>query len=172
MNGTVILATPEQMESHIGELADILIDCVEDGASVTFMFPLDRDTAIEYWRGVLDDVCRKDTVPFLAIVDSQVAGVVLLYPKTLPVQPHVAEVCKLLVPRKFRRQGLARLLMEALESEALKRNRNLLVLDTIKNSSAEKLYLNLGYKLSGIIPNFALLPDGQRCESVILYKQL
>ena len=171
MTEIVTLATPEQMESHINELADILIDCVEGGALVSFMHPLAKKKALEYWDGILGSVRKGEALPFLAIGDSQAKGAVFLRPSKLANQPHVAEVIKLLVPRKFRRQGLARQLMQALEAEAAKRGRYLLVLDTVKGSAAEKLYLELGYKLVGTIPNFALLPDGKTCESVILYKQ-
>jgi GNAT superfamily N-acetyltransferase len=172
MTGTVVHATPEQMENHVEALAELLIDCVEGGASVSFMLPLPKETALGYWRDILESVRAGDTVPFLAFADSELTGVVLLRLSKLPNQPHVAEISKLLVPRKLRRQGIARRLMQALEDEACKQNRNLLVLDTIKYGIAETLYFQIGYKLAGTIPGYALTPDGKKGESVILYKQL
>lgn len=172
MSCSVVLASCDQVESHLDGLADILIDCVGNGASVSFMLPLTRETAVGFWRNVAAGVRHDKVIPFLAFMDSDLAGVVLLRPSKLPNQPHVAEVSKLLVPSGFRRKGIARLLMSRLETEALSQKRSLLVLDTIKYGIAEAFYYQLGYKLAGTIPNFALMPDGKKAESVFLYKQL
>ncbi|MDD5586245.1 MAG: GNAT family N-acetyltransferase [Alphaproteobacteria bacterium] len=169
---TIVQAAPEKMERHIGDLADIHIDCVEGGALVSFMLPISREKVLEYWRDISAGVRKGNTIPFLAVDGAEVIGGVLLSLAELANQPHVAQVRKLLVPRKHRRKGVARQLIQALEAEAINLNRLLLYLDTVKGSPAESLYRELGYEIGGVIPNFALLPDGTRCESVIFYKQL
>jgi GNAT superfamily N-acetyltransferase len=153
-------------------LAAVLIDCVEGGASVSFMTPLSPATAESFFRGILDDVNNGDRILLAAFDGSQLVGTVQIVTATPPNQPHRADVAKLLVARAARRQGIGELLMEQVEREGRQAGKTLLVLDTCAGGSAEKLYLRLGWKPAGVIPRYALYPDGTWCDTVIFWKDL
>jgi ribosomal protein S18 acetylase RimI-like enzyme len=152
-------------------LAEILVDCVAGGASVNFMAPYRQADALRFWEKVAD-AAEDDTVAVLvAEVDGVILGTVTLACATPPNQPHRAEIRKLLVHRRARRMGIARALMLAAETEAARRGRWLLVLDTA-NDAAVRLYDGLGWQRAGVIPDYALWPHGGFCDSTIFYKRI
>ncbi len=154
-------------------LADILIDCVEGGASVSFMDPLDRAKAETFWHGVADRVARGECILLVAVdVAGRIDGTVQIGLGVPENQPHRADVAKLLVHRRARRQSIAAALMIAVEVEARQAGKTLLVLDTVSDSPAERLYRGLGWTAAGRIPNYALWPDGRFCDATVLYKAL
>ena len=151
-------------------LGEILFDCVEGGASVGFMDGYSRDEAADFWRG-----CARagDGRAILVAEDGEgVFGVVQLIPAGPPNQPHRADVSKLLVHRRGRRRGAAAALLGALEAEALAMDRWLLVLDTVTGSPADTLYEGLGWQRVGVVPDFALWPDGSFCDATYFCKRL
>jgi len=157
----------------VDELAEILVDCVDGGASVSFMQPLSRARARAFWQGVLDSAARAERIVLLARDgDARIAGTVQVVTALPENQPHRADVAKLLVHRRARRRGLARALMLAAEEAARDAGRTLLVLDTVTGGAAEGLYTQLGWCLSGRIPGYALMPDGEPCSTTIFYKTL
>jgi GNAT superfamily N-acetyltransferase len=161
-----------EAERCIPALADVLIDCVEGGASVSFMLPIRRETAEGFWRQVAGKVARGEVTLFVGLVDGAVVGTVILVPISTENQPHRAEVSKLLVHRRARSRGVAHALMAALESAARAQGRLLLCLDTVHGSPAERLYDQLGWARLGIMPRHALWPDGAFCDTTFFYKQL
>jgi GNAT superfamily N-acetyltransferase len=172
MSAIAVLAA-EEAEGEIGELAEILWDCVEDGASVNFVKPFTHEQALGYWRRVITSMKEGGTVMLAARHEGRVSGTVLLGIDTPPNQPHRADIKKLLVHRRARRHGLAKALMAAAEAEARRRGRMLLTLDTQCGSTAERLYRALGYTLFGIVPRYAIAPDGQSVDDcAFFYKAL
>ncbi|UTH72611.1 GNAT family N-acetyltransferase [Chromobacterium sp. IIBBL 290-4] len=161
-------------ESWLPELAELLHDCVLDGASIHFVLPFTLEQAAAFWRDkALPGVASGHRVLLAAIVDGELAGSAQLDCDTPPNQPHRAEVCKLLVHPDHRRQGIARALMREIEEQARRRKRTLLTLDTASGDKAEPLYLSLDYQPAGRIPGFALRPDGSVAEATaILFKTL
>jgi len=155
----------------IPELARVLCDCVEGGASVSFMAPLSLDKAIAFWAAVAAAVDREATALLVAIADGEIVGTVQLLLALPENQPHRAEVAKLLVHRQARRRGVADALMREAEREAMTRGRTLLTLDTA-SPDAERVYQRLGWQRCGRIPGYALYPDGRPCDTVIYWKQL
>ncbi|WP_407866038.1 GNAT family N-acetyltransferase [Phyllobacterium phragmitis] len=151
-------------------LAEILSDCVNGGASVGFMLPFSPDDALPYWRRVASDVENGGTLLLIAEHKDEIVGTVQLGMAQMPNQPHRADVRKLLIHRKARGLGLARRLMESAGSEARKRGKTLLCLDTATGSEAEAIYAHLGWEKAGIIPNYALFPDGRYCATTLFYK--
>ena len=152
-------------------LSDVLLDAVASGASVSFMADLTRARALEWWRGTLARADRRAV--FLAARDEHgIAGTVQLHPAWAPNQPHRADVAKLLVHRRARGRGLAGRLMRELEVRATTLGFTLLTLDTCQGSPAERLYGRLGWTAAGVIPRFALNPDGSWCDTVLFYKAL
>ena len=158
--------------AQLQALCDVLVDCVEGGASVSFMAPLPHHAARDYWRTVADDVAAGRCVLLVARLAGRIVGTVLLLPAWAPNQPHRAEIAKVLVARAGRRRGLATRLMAAAEREALARGRTLLTLDTVEGGDAERLYTQLGWQRVGAIPGYALMPDGAPCATVVFYKHL
>lgn len=153
-------------------LADILIDCVEGGASVSFMSPLRREEALAFWLGeVVPSVERGETLLFVAEEGGVPVGTVQLGFALRANQPHRADVAKLLVRTAWRGRGIGEALMRALEDEALARGRVLLVLDTASDA-AGRLYERLGWSRVGIVPDYALWPRGGFCDTLFMYKQL
>jgi len=155
-------------------LAEVLIDCVEGGASVSFMAPLARDRAVAFWRGVLDSAARGERVVLIAEEpgSGRVVGTVQVLLAMPDNQPHRAEVAKMLVRRDARRRGLGAELMRAAEAAATTAGRTLLVLDTATGGDAERLYARLGWQRCGVIPGYALLPHGGLCSTTVFYREL
>ncbi|HEX4502604.1 MAG TPA: GNAT family N-acetyltransferase [Scandinavium sp.] len=156
---------------RLPELADILVDCVNGGASVSFMQPFHPDKAIAFWQKVAQSVASNERVVLAAeLADGQLVGTVQLITDLPENQPHRAEVAKLLVHSRGRRQGIARLLMDALEQEAMRLSKSVLVLDTATGSGAESFYQRCGWQKAGEIPRFALMPDGAMTATSVFYK--
>jgi GNAT superfamily N-acetyltransferase len=159
-------------EREIQGLSDVLIDCVEGGASVSFMLPMTRAKADAFWRGAAASVARGERV-VLAAEDAAgaivgTAQVILAQPEN---QPHRGDLAKMLVHRRARRHGVGGALLEAAEGSALRAGKTLLVLDTA-SAEAERLYARHGWQRCGEIPNYALLPDGAPCVTTIFFKFL
>ena len=152
-------------------LAALLVNAVESGASVSFMPPLSIESARIWWHDTLAHAHPSGRC-FVARDDRAIVGTVLLQPAWQPNQPHRADVAKLIVHRRVRRQGWGRALMIALEREAADVGFTLLTLDTVRGSAAERLYGQLGWTEVGAIPHYALEPDGTPCDTVIFYKML
>jgi len=154
-------------------LADVLIDCVEGGASVSFMWPLPREKALAFWRGVAEGVARKERVLLIAEDrEGSIVGTVQLITALPDNQPHRADVAKMLVRRSARRRGIAQRLMAALDAAARDEGKNVLVLDTVTGGDAERLYERAGWQRVGVVPRYALMPDGAFCGTTFFYKQL
>jgi len=158
-------------DAQIDELAGVLIDCVEGGASVSFMHPLPRDRAAAFWRRVGQDVAAGERALLVAEDARGLCGTVQLVLDQPENQPHRADLSKLLVHRRARRQGLGEALMRAAEATARECGKTLLVLDTA-NDEAERLYERLGWERVGVIPAYALLPHGGLCGTTVYYRNL
>jgi len=159
-------------EREIQGLSDVLIDCVEGGASVSFMLPMTRAKAEAFWRTTAASVARGERV-VLAAEDASgriigTAQVILAQPEN---QPHRGDLAKMLVHRRARRQGIGAALLAAAERSALSAGKTLLVLDTASDD-AERLYGRGGWQRCGHVPNYALLPDGRPCATTFYFKFL
>ncbi len=155
----------------ISELADVLVDCVEGGASVSFMLPFGRDDATRFFEKVIASVARDETVLLAAKLDGRIVGTVQLGLDMPPNQPHRAEIKKLLVHRSARNHGVGAALMARAEAEAKQRGRVLLVLDTA-GSEAERLYVRGGWQRVGVISDYAMWPAGGFCDTTIFWKRV
>ncbi|MGA7413115.1 MAG: GNAT family N-acetyltransferase [Bryobacteraceae bacterium] len=164
--------TAAEGRRHLGALAEVLLDCVEGGASVSFMSALSKTEAQSFFEKVLRGVHQGDRILLAAFIDSKLVGTVQILLATPPNQPHRADIAKLLVVRSARGQGVARQLMERAEEVSRLAGRTLLVLDTATGGQAEKLYSRLGWTRVGVIPRYALYPDGAWCDTTIFYKQV
>jgi ribosomal protein S18 acetylase RimI-like enzyme len=158
-------------DAQIEGLADVLIDCVEGGASVSFMSPLPRDRAVAFWRRVGQGVVAGERALLVAEDARGVCGTVQLVLDQPENQPHRAELAKLLVHRRARRHGLGEALMRAAETAARECGKSLLVLDTA-SEEAERLYERLGWVRVGAVPGYALLPQGGLCGTTFYYRDL
>ena len=158
-------------ESDLYGLADVLLDCVDGGASVSFMHPLPQNKAVAFWRGVADSAARGERVLLVAEDDEGIVGTVQLVLQQPENQPHRADVAKMLVHRRARRRGVGALLMQAAEDAARAHGRTLLVLDTA-SQEAERLYERAGWTRLGVIPGYALLPRGGLCDTTYFYRVL
>lgn len=159
-------------EAEIEGLADVLIDCVEGGASVSFMSPLTRDRAVAFWRRVADGVSAGHRALLVAEDAHGLCGTVQLILDLPENQPHRADLSKMLVHRRARRQGLGMALLEAAEAAALERDRWLLVLDAVTGNDGARLYERGGWVRVGDIPDYALFPDGGLCGTTYYYRRL
>lgn len=156
----------------VDALADVLIDCVDGGASVSFMAPLPRARALAFWRGVADGVERGERALLVAEDGGGIVGTVQLILALPDNQPHRADIAKMLVHRRARRRGIAQQLMAAVDDVARSEGRSVLVLDTVTGGDAERLYQRGGWQRVGSVPNYALMPDGAFCGTTFFYKQL
>lgn len=165
---------PASFENYIDELADILAECVRDGASVNFILPFDRDDALHFWRKKVETQHRiGDRILIIALENESLVGTVQLDIGMPPNQSHRSEVTKLLVRPSCRRKGVARRLMRCAEEHAISLRRSLITLDTRTGDAAEKLYSSIGFKEAGSIPNYSRAPDSDRLDSsTYMYKIL
>jgi GNAT superfamily N-acetyltransferase len=159
-------------EREIQGLSDVLIDCVEGGASVSFMHPMSRTKAEAYWREMSASVARGERV-VLAAEDTagRIVGTVQVIWAEPENQPHRGDVAKMLVHRRARRHGIGAALLVAAERAALSAGKTLLVLDTA-SGDAERLYARHGWQRCGQIPDYALWPDGALCATTVFFKSL
>ncbi len=159
-------------DAQIDELAGVLIDCVEGGASVSFMHPLSRERAVAFWRRVAAGVAAGERALLVAEDARGLCGTVQLLLEQPENQPHRADLSKMLVHRRARRRGLGTTLMRAAEATARECGKTLLVLDAVTGGDAERLYRRLGWERVGVIPGYALLPRGGPCSTTVLYRCL
>ena len=165
-------ATPDPATAEA--LADILLDCVEGGASVGFMLPLPRAKAVAFWENALASAARGERILLVAEDEetNAIVGTVQVVLDMPDNQPHRADVAKMQVHRSARRRGLGEALMRAAEAAAKDAGKTLLVLDTVTGSDAERLYTRLGWKRCGEIPGYALWPNGGLCSTTVFYREL
>jgi GNAT superfamily N-acetyltransferase len=159
-------------EAALDQLAAVLVDCVEGGASVNFLSPYPHDQAMAFFRKVAASVASGDTVLLAARLDGRIVGTVQLGLDTPPNQMHRADIKKMLVHRSARGNGIGAALMAEVEKEAQRRGRWLLVLDTVPGENGHRLYLRAGWQQTGIVPDYALFPDGRLCDTAIMWKRL
>ncbi|MGO4405544.1 N-acetyltransferase family protein [Bosea sp. RAF48] len=177
MNATTLTVAIETLDAEATEaaipaLTDILRDCVANGASVGFM---DWNTSADYerfWRDAAASVASGQVILLAARNDDGIVGTAQLHLIGKPNQPHRAEIAKVLVHSRARRQGIGEALMQRAEAIAREKGRDLLVLDTDEHGAARRLYNRLGWTEAGTIPRFALMPGGADCGSTFFYKDL
>jgi len=163
----------EQLTMPVGDvdiegLALLLLDATAGGASVGFLDGVTLESAKEWWRVSITNAA----IILVARDDIGITGTVQLRPASMPNQRHRADIAKLLVHRRARRQGLGALLMREIERRAKSAGFTLLTLDTKRGEAAEALYRREGWTEVGVVPGYALNPDGSRCDTVIFYKHL
>ena len=171
MNDIVIERIRGAGDGVIGGLAELLLDAVADNAGISFMPDLTREGAEGWWRSLLRDASPR-TVVLVARDDAGAVGTVQLQPSWAPNQPHRGDVAKMMVHRRARGRGIARALMRELERHAREEKFTLLLLDTVKDGAAEKLYASMGWTRVGEVPRFALNPDRSWATTVFYYKEL
>ncbi|MCT4703825.1 GNAT family N-acetyltransferase [Enterobacteriaceae bacterium H20N1] len=174
MTDLLIRALPlSEFETRIPELNEVLIGCVADGASVSFMHPLSVEKATKFWQNVARSVANSERVVLVAEDEhQQIVGTVQLITDQPENQPHRADVAKLLVHPRARRRGIAQRLMQQLEIVAQNAGKTVLVLDTATGSDAEMFYRHLGWQRAGELPKYALMPDGAFCATTFYFKHL
>lgn len=164
------LMSKDDARAALPDLCATLADCVEGGASVGFMSPFAPDDGQVFWQDVTDAVGRGEILLYGAFLGDRLVGTVQVGFASKPNQPHRGDLMKLLIHRDARGLGLSKALMAAAEAGAAQAGRWLLVLDTAAGELAESLYEKLGWQRSGVIPNYALFPDGRYCDTVVFWK--
>jgi ribosomal protein S18 acetylase RimI-like enzyme len=164
--------TARELEQHLDGLAAVLADCVAGGASVSYLAPFSHDDARAAFAAFAADAAAGRRLVLAAFADGEVVGTVQVVWALPPNQPHRADIAKLLVHRSARRRGIAQRLMEHAEAQARTGGRTLLVLDTVTGDAAERLYTRLGWNRVGVIPGYALYPDGRPCDTTVFWKSI
>jgi GNAT superfamily N-acetyltransferase len=163
---------PAELPAQLDALADVLADCVADGASVGFMAPFPRAEARTVVEGMAAEVEKGNRLLLAAFAGDRLVGTVQVVLALPPNQPHRGEITKLLVHRSARKRGVAEQLMARADAEARAEGKTLLVLDAVTGGDAERLYTRLGWTKVGIVPDFALYPDGRFCDTTYFFKSL
>jgi GNAT superfamily N-acetyltransferase len=161
-----------ELQALLDGLAGVLADCVAGGASVSYLAPFSHEQARAAFEVMAAEVEAGRRLLLAAFAEGELVGSVQVILALPPNQPHRAEIAKLLVHRSARKRGIAQLLMEHGESEARAVGKTLLVLDTVTGDDAERLYARLGWTRVGVIPGYALYPDGRPCDTTIFWKAL
>ncbi len=162
------------LEAHelVEELAGVLIACVHGGASVSFMAPLARETAESFWSGVADGVALGERILVVARVSGRVVGTVQVVLKQPENQPHRGDLAKMLVHPAAGRRGVAGKMLRFAEGAARAAGKTLLVLESVTGGYAERLSERAGWVRVGLMPDYALVPDGGLCATTVFYKRL
>jgi GNAT superfamily N-acetyltransferase len=161
---TIELLTPERAREIRAELVALLIDAVESGAAVNFVWPMTRAKADAWWAGALASHAAGERLLFVAQADGGIEGTVQLILAPQENQPFRADLAKMIVHRRARRRGIGAALMQAAEVEARRLGRTLLTLDTESG---------MGWAKAGEIPDYATNPDGRgRHSASLFYKRL
>ena len=161
-----------EVHAELAGLAAVLADCVAGGASVSYMAPFSHEQARAAFEAVAADIDAGRRLLLAAFADDSLVGTVQVVLALPPNQPHRGEIAKLLVHRSARRRGIAQRLMEHAEAEARAEGKTLLVLDTVTGDDAERLYARLGWTRVGVIPGYALYPDGRPCDTTVFWKAI
>jgi GNAT superfamily N-acetyltransferase len=160
-------------ETEISGLCEVLIDCVEGGASVSFMLPMSDEKARHYWEDVAASLSLGGRKVLIAEdEEGRIIGTVQVLLDQPENQPHRGDVAKMLVHRRARKRGVGAALLEAAERVAREAGKTLLVLDTVTDGDGYRLYSRHGWQRCGEIPNYALWPDGRLCPTTVFYKDL
>jgi GNAT superfamily N-acetyltransferase len=162
----------EVTDDALAQLADVLVDCVQGGASVSFMLPMTIAKAQAFWREVAEGVQRGERALLVAEDAHGIVGTVQLVLEQPENQPHRADVSKMLVHRRARRLGVGAALLAQVDRIAAAEGKSLLVLDTVTGSDAERLYTRHGWQRCGAIPDYALLPAGGLVSTTVLYRRV
>ena len=153
-------------------LSEMLIEAVAHGGSVSFMHPLSREQAVAFWREVAGGVVANERALLVAEDTVGICGTVQLVLAQPDNQPHRADLSKMLVSRRARRLGLGAALMREAETMAASCGKTLLVLDTITDSAAARLYERLGWTRVGEVPDYALMPRGGLSGTTFYYRRV
>ncbi|KUM78026.1 GNAT family N-acetyltransferase [Streptomyces sp. ISL-22] len=152
------------------DLTGLLVDTVEDGASIGFLAPLDRTAAMAWWKERAGAVAAGQLAVWAACEGGRTVGTVGLAFSDKPNSRHRAELVKLMVHRDARGKGLGRRLLTTAEEAAARAGVTLLHLDTETDSLAERLYGSAGWTRAGVIPDYAASPAGVLRPTTIYYK--
>ena len=163
---------PADVERQLDALAGVLADCVAGGASIGYLDPFSHEDARDAFEAFAAEVRLGCRLLVAAFVDDTLVGAVQVILAVPPNQPHRGDITKLLVHRSARGRGIAQLLMERAEIEARAEGKTLLVLDTVTGDPAERVYQRLGWTTVGVIPGYALYPDGRPCATTVFYKSI
>lgn len=163
---------PSEVKSRIGELADILLDCVKGGASVSFMADMTREDALSFWEKITAGVSDGSRILLVAEENGHLIGTVQVVASGIPNQPHRSDLSKMLVHREGRGKGVGAALLKEAERQSQEHGWWLMVLDTVTDSDGDRLYRRGGWLPVGTIPNYALWPDGRLCPTTYYYKDL
>ena len=158
-------------DEQVRELAELLIDCVEGGASVSFMSPLSLEKASLFWWRAAAAAARGERALLVAENMGGIVGTAQLILDLPENQSHRADLSKMLVHRRARRRGVGAAVLFAAEVLARELGKSLLVLDTA-SAEAARLYARLGWVRVGVVPDFALLPGGGFCDTTFFYRRL
>jgi GNAT superfamily N-acetyltransferase len=161
-----------EVRGHLDGLAAVLHDCVDGGASVSYMAPFSLEQARSAFEGFVAEAEQGNRLVLAAFLDEDLVGTVQVILALPPNQPHRAEIAKLLVHRQARGRGIAQQLMERAEAEARAEGKTLLVLDAVTGGDAARLYARMGWTTVGVVPGFALYPDGRPCDTTYFWKAL
>ena len=153
-------------------LSEMLIEAVAHGGSVSFMHPLSPEMANGFWEKSLAAATREERIVLGAFDGDQLVGTVTLVLDLAPNQPHRAEIAKMMTRLSHRGRGVAKALLQVAERAAIERGRWLLVLDTAVDEGASGLYERVGFKLSGVIPDYAYKPHGGLTGTMFYWKRL
>lgn len=153
-------------------LSLLLEDSVNNGASIGFLAPIEKNEALNYWREVNHKLVQGNSRLWIAIQDEKIVGSVQLSLVSKKNGVHRAEVEKLMVLTTARKQGIATLLLNELETFSREKGLRLLVLDTREGDVSELLYSKIGFVRVGVIPGFALSSNGDYDGTAIYYKRL
>jgi GNAT superfamily N-acetyltransferase len=173
MTHVIRLLKPTEVRARRAALADLFVDATTSGAQINFILPMTREKADGWWDKAMAGVDAGERLVLAAEANGRVDGTVQVVFAGPENQPHRADVAKMLVHSRARRQGLGARLLRAAEEEALRAGRTLLILDTVEGREGHRLYERGGWTMFGVVPGYSLEVDGvTRTPVSFFYKEL
>lgn len=164
--------TANELQAQMAQHITLLIDVVDNGASIGFLPPLSDNDARAYWESRMNGLQSGEIVLLVSHENDAVTGCVQLALEPRANGNHRAEIQKLMVHTSYRRRGIGRELMFTAEKFARQHNRTTIILDTRQGDPSELLYQSMDYIQAGVIPQYARSADGTLHATVFYYKLL
>jgi GNAT superfamily N-acetyltransferase len=169
---TVVELGAADVRERLDELAQLLLDAHADGMGLGLAAPLTLAAARDAWLETAARLDPRDHVLFAALEDDAIVGSVQVVRARASNGRHRGEVVRLAVRADARGRGLGRALMERATEKARELGFTLLWLTTHVDTTADRFYERLGWTRMGVVPGYAVLPDGTLAANAYFYREL
>jgi GNAT superfamily N-acetyltransferase len=154
------------------DLGRLLLDAHAAGMALGLAAPLTPDRATAEWTATAAKLAPNDRVLLAARLEGRIVGTVQVVRASTENGRHRAEIVRFAVAGDMRGRGIGRLLLDAAVDRARTIGITLLWLTTHADTDSDRIYERLGWTRVGVIPGYAVRPDGALAANVFYYLDL